>query len=569
MPNFEHRLLLREIEKCDKIPDNSADYAAWITGKNHLDLLRSNEKQEELIILATGITPTFIHTVAVNEDHISPLDQDDLLQWAGNSYSTSASYVYGGDRDDVWIERGSDLGTHTLSYAQQLVFSRTFEGLRGSESITHDILQDYLHLAEAHWHNEERCYGRFDRNGNLEPVVSITAGQSGKVPTLISFRRDSLEKYLAVSRSVLIRMFDFTLFRPNEFKSWGESDEIRVNESESLFYRQKTLPGDCGFVRGVQILRPRRSRQQIFSSIKQRDGDDSARIVEYLTYDIRNQRIVKVSTDPSATTNYFEAKNNTLPFETSPAFFRPEVLIRYKSDREKYSVDDHQIRCRNAWELRYGVNDSGQVHVYIVDLRKLPSPEMIYWESFNEPPKSGLSERTIQTDFLAEWPDDVSPVSEVLSRLRSWKSRDVPWWTVRDEALLENISTPRSGSRQEWGEAFQVLSQLIVEGFVFRDIRATLDGLGIPYKEEEKSLVMIEHCLKFCNLIDRDDRLHGLRQVQLIRSKVVAHSGSSQVKNLSSSALLDHETYAGHFEHICKLVSGELALIQQAFERDP
>ena len=46
--------------------------------------------------------------------------------------------------------------------------------------------------------------------------------------------------------------------------------------------------------------------------------------IEFLAYDWRNRLARRISTDPAATTNYFIAQGNTLPFELSPAFFRPE-----------------------------------------------------------------------------------------------------------------------------------------------------------------------------------------------------------------------------------------------------
>jgi hypothetical protein len=35
----------------------------------------------------------------------------------------------------------------------------------------------------------------------------------------------------------------------------------------------------------------------------------------------------------------------------SPAFFRPEVLLKYKADRDKYTVGERDVSCRAAWHL--------------------------------------------------------------------------------------------------------------------------------------------------------------------------------------------------------------------------
>ena len=43
--------------------------------------------------------------------------------------------------------------------------------------------------------------------------------------TLVSFKREPLEHYLAASGSVLVRMFDFRLLRFDDFTEWPEGPE--------------------------------------------------------------------------------------------------------------------------------------------------------------------------------------------------------------------------------------------------------------------------------------------------------------------------------------------------------
>jgi hypothetical protein len=77
-------------------------------------------------------------------------------------------------------------------------------------------------------------------------------------------------------------------------------------------------------------------------------GQRGRRYVEFIAQDWRNNRLARISTDPAATTNYFEAAKNSLPFEVSPAFFRPDVLLKYKADCDKYTIESRQIHCRAA-----------------------------------------------------------------------------------------------------------------------------------------------------------------------------------------------------------------------------
>lgn len=282
--------------------------------------------------------------------------------------------------------------------------------------------------------------------------------------------------------------------------------------------------------------------------------------VEFVACDWRNKRITNISTDPSATTNYFQTRKNSLPFELSPAFFRSDVLLKYKVDSDKYTVEQRAIHCRGAWTLPdYDVNEAGQVHAYIRDLRNLPYQEQLYWKSYNEEPKSGISKRAFVNHFRGEaWPHH-DPLENVLFIMRNWTKSDLAWWKLSEEGLLERVSTPRTSSRDEWAGAFKDLSKLIIEGFQVRAIRTRLEAMNIAFEEKEKSLALIE------KLLDDERRLDGLRAVQLIRSKVDAHSRGSIAANLANKALQEHETYSAHFENVCRSVVDELKLIEQTF----
>ena len=289
--------------------------------------------------------------------------------------------------------------------------------------------------------------------------------------------------------------------------------------------------------------------------------------VAFIALDWRNKRITDMSTHPSATTNYFQASQNSLPYEVSPAFFRPEVLNKYKADQDKYAVSEvsRTITCRGAWELRtYDINEEGQISTYIRYLRSLPYSEQLYWRSFNEPPKAWISERAFKRDFEGEWSDVVSPLEKVLKIARLWAESGVAWWVLREDALLEIVSTPRTTSRNEWGRAFSDLAKLIIEGLRVDYIRTRLGESGIEFEKDEKSLKLSERFLVAHDVLADDERLFNLRMVQHIRTKVDAHSGGRDARRLAADALLEHETYTAHFESICEGVARELEKIETA-----
>ncbi len=274
--------------------------------------------------------------------------------------------------------------------------------------------------------------------------------------------------------------------------------------------------------------------------------------------------MTKISTDPAATTNYFQAEGNALPFELSPAFFRPEVLLKYKADRDKYTVGERDVSCRAAWHLEaIDVNEAGQVHAYICYLRRLPYEEQLHWLSFNEPPKAGISERAVINDFQGKFVSFVQPLRKVLSIVQRWCNDKVAWWTLRDEKLLERVNTPLTASRDEWAEAYMDLAKLVIEGFETNAIRARLDAAQVPYDKEDKTIVLLEKLLSKTGAAGDVQKLVGLRTVQLLRSKAKGHAGGSEAQQLAQDALMEHGTFANHFQHVCSQVADELETIEK------
>jgi len=566
LPNYEHKKLIEEITNLDEVPADSQPFSEWINAEAHLNFLRENAHANELVIYASG-EYTLIHSVAVPNDRLASVDQRDLMQWSFTPYTSIASYVTGGGSEGVWVERGlTGAGTQTQEDSMQLIFARTFEGWTGPGCTYYELHQEYAHLTGIHWRPEKRAYCRFNEEGDLEYLVTVTSREDkGSDVALVSFKWEPLEEYLAASNASLVRMFDFTLLRYSGFTGWSEGPPQEITESPEFFYRQKVMPGYAAYTRGVQIIRPRRSPQAIFTSIKDRGFEKKEKQhVEFIAYDWRNERVTKISTDPEATTNYFQAGGNALPFELSPAFFKPEVLSRYKADRDKYTVDERDISCRAAWHLeRIDVNEAGQVHAYICYLRRLPYEEQLYWRSFNEDPKSSISERAFINYFQGEFVNFVSPLRKVLSIVQRWREAKVAWWTLRGEELFERVNTPLTDSRDEWAEAFMSLAKLVIEGFETNEIRARLDSVEVPYDKNSGTIMLLEKLLSKTDVAEGVQKLDGLRMVQSLRTKLKGHYGGSEAQKLAQDALKQHETYANHFQHVCEQVADELETIEK------
>ncbi len=549
----------------DTLPADQSAYLSWVRANAHIQFLEENAHSDELVIYAAG-RYTFIHSLLVPRTQLLPLDKADLVSWNCTPFTLAASYVTYGTSREICVDRDGDRGAECLRDATNPIFIRDFEGERGKNRTRIELNQELAHLEGVHWLSEHGSYARYDSSGDLEHVFSITTRADDEI-ALVTCKRSALELYLAATDQSLVRLFDFSLIDHATFVSW-EGDEVFIDSSDTLFYRQR-VTGRSGYTRGVQIVDEQRPRDQIFDDAQARwSGNDQPKeYVEFLAHDWRNQVVTKISTDPIATTNYFEAESNTLPYETSPAFFKPEVLLKYKADKDKYTLSERQISCRAAWHLStYDINDAGQVHTYICYLCHLPYNEQLHWLAHNEPPKANVSERAITTDFKGEFSSSIEPLEALKLLAQEWANQRVPWWNLGEQELLERVSVPVTSSRDEWAESFMDLAKLIVEGFSGREIRKVLERQEIEYEKTDGSIALLKKLVNHASEPAESIELSGLRSVQSLRTSVKGHRGSDKNK-IATDTIKRYGSFAAHFRSVCEDVLEDMKVISETVSR--
>ena len=566
MVSYEHSRIAKLIRQIDARPTDPQGQSSWVRADKHLQLLRDNAGEDEVILYASS-EPTLICAVLTPGADIYPPDCDDLLRWSASPYTGRATYAWSWGASSVRAEYWyNPPGRKSLRRSQNLVFARQMQGT--DYPVSYELLQEFVHAAGIHWLEEQQAYCDIDENGDIQPVVSITAeGQEKERLVLITCKRKHLEQYLAATGNVLVRFFDFMMIADG-FSSWHDGVRERKAEPHFIFSEQCLHPDGHGFTRGTQLLPVTTTRDDLFGDlIDPGSGRAGREHASFIIQDWRNDRVVEVSAAPGETANYFNGEGNELPYELSPAFFRPEVLSKYKADRDKYTIDEERrvISCRGTWELKsVDVNEAGQIHAYLCDLRHLPRQEQLHWKSYNEEPKGTISKRAIENDFRGEWTSYVTPLERVLHTVRGWIRQKPDWWKIDDEDDLRRVNTPVSNSKDEWGTAFLELSKAVIEGFQVTQIRSLLRQRQISFEKDEQSLALLEKLLPAQTGQDQGRRrMEGLRLVWRIRSTLVSHRGGSEADQIARDALSQHRTYRSHFEHICNQVADELELIEQ------
>ena len=506
----------------------------------------------------------FFHSILVSAAEIDNAEPDALIDWRMPAVSWSCDVVEGGGESPyVGFETGHfQLGTKPLRNDQRLVFHRSFSG-REEDKNYFEIAQFLTHAHDLHWIPERRAWCRFDEHGDIDEVVHWLEDDDCNIATCICIDRDVLEKQMSATGSLLVQVFD-SMRKTTDFQGWdpNEEKEITTHDERGLYYR--AYMGQCASkFQGSQIIRPRRTAEQLGICLKQREVQPKD-YESFITWDYKNKRIAKVSCSPKSTVWRLD-ESSSLPSEISPVFFRADVLEKYKSDPDKYQIeDDESISCRNAWHLPFHVSPVGQIQTYLKDLRDLPYSEQLYWRSFNENPKAGISKRAYLVDFKGEFyeePDNLRDLKVVLWEL---PRTGVQWFRLHDPALVTQIHYPLTDANRSWGNVLDLLSKVVVEGLKGSFFKAKVKEGRVKGDSRWASVRWLQEAMKADDIDNEviNEVVRPLYELRELRNKLSAHSEGSEAAKLRSRLRKQHTSPYQHIEYLCGQLLRTLQTLQ-------
>ena len=580
-------------------------YGAWLEQADLIKFLEKNAEEEKTVVYA-NVPGILIFSALVPQDDVDPPDVDDLLEW--NLFPKSApesAHVAREGRSGMRIEPSlTGCGGESLSRGEQLVFDRRLKGVR-ERSCYVEILQKFSHVLDLHQMEERNAWCRLDHRGDIEKVVETIdfssddfgRGSGKKGGRAVLFDRSCLEEYAAMTGTVLVRMFDCDRGSTGGISEY-ETQEIRSPET-GVFYRYGTASDSfASYTRGVQVVPVAISPSEVAGRFRRRyDFDDNRH---------REKFIVSLDFREYQKTDEVVCRSNTL----LPAFFRPEVLSRYKGKRKEYSLEERSVTYtaeppspfpayhekhsfkeraggrRNSWHLEfYDVNEAGQVYTFLRYLSFLPGEEQTYWKSFNEKPKAPVSEPYDEDGIAGK--AGYSPLRNIKNRLRCLQC---PWWKMRHPNVLDRAQYPIPKLKEDWKKEIIHLDQLIVEGFEEKWLRKKAKSLGRSPEPGFRSLKLVEECLIGLGFEDDHTRLIVARR----RSRFPAgfrlsfeeeharlivapfselhdmrnefeHAEGEETLNLTKKAMKDRGGYRAHYRDLAARCDESLKKLVKAF----
>ncbi|NSW82201.1 MAG: hypothetical protein HPY90_02850 [Syntrophothermus sp.] len=476
----------------------------------------------------------FLYSLIVPLKKLGANYVEDLLKW-NSTASSGYGYGYSYSKSEPMpflSEPMEHTGSKILDDSLPVFFLRYFPGYKNREAYV-EINQRISHVLDIHWVEEKHAWCKLNELGEIVPIA-YWVEQDGLI--LCTLQKEELEFYLFLANACLVRVFDVS-----RSLAWAATapenrqDDLYKDEQNEI-YARRTLLGDpynpiASIFRGFQIIRCKKPRAELLLKLK---GEEPRAYASFIIWDWKHGTIREWTSDPKKLGNYFVESD--LPFGTSPAFFKPDVLLRYRQDPSRYKVHDRWIECKGAWSLRYDINAEGQVHVYICDLSHLPYQEQLYWKAFNEPPKAGISLRAFKTDFEGEWDEFYDPLQSLKETLRKFPQQDekgnlCPIWKMpqvpetRDLTFLGYVVTE---SRKEWEDQILALAQILVEGLNASYINKLAEARGCR-DEKLGSIKQLARILEYAALPSDEIKfiIEPLNELWYLRSAIVAHAGGN------------------------------------------
>jgi hypothetical protein len=423
---------------------------------------------------------------------------------------------------------------------EPLVLCRSFLG--GQQS-TIEIAEEFRLFHNLLHDDRNGRYVKFDGNGDEEDVVLVLDNQ-------VRIRLKHLKQFLTIKDMALAVFFDRARFSALAMEDLGlEHESNSVANKDHCYlasiadFRHAGLRKEkkitIGQLLGKKIVLGGRKEQSDFWPY----DDKKKEFAEFIMGSDEDGNDLVYTSDPEALANYF-GKNPGAPHYLTPVHFRPEVLDKYFSNPEKFSVEDGYLRCGGLWGLQMDNNNDKYVVVFLGDLgRDLHYSEQLYWKSFNIQPQGPISQVQWKRGFLAEFadPDKVDlKFKSVLSQFREkWRNR-FGWdllqpFSEKDMHYEKALHLPSKEDHAEFDPQVLALTKLLIDSLNEVEIEKALPNSSLGMKGISK----LAEFLNVNGVQGYETHVRFLRDLQDLRSTGVGHRKGKNYEKAARAFDLD------------------------------
>lgn len=416
-----------------------------------------------------------------------------------------------------------------------------------------ELSQDFrvlLNMHDRYVSPTEHCFVVDNENGDWEKVAEIK-GETIRIKLTI------LRKYLALRRMNLLLFFDEMRFSQQSFQELGLTPIMnQIVKDDDYIYNYSSLV-NChadsnksgGWIMGKCVLRYR-EKDYNRDSFDQDDGQYAEFIYDY---DDEGEPMSH-SCKKETLSNYFVA-NGDNPLEMTPIFFKKEVLDKYYSNPNKYTVSDGAVGCEGSWSLHIDNDHRNYVIVPLVYLGNLDYSEQLYWKGYNVSPEREMGfSKTAYTRWIeGKFCDPTFPDLQFKYRFKQFNKK---WekqfgWPLflplidEDEHRYKTLHClTTENNHSDFDEQILSMTKLVVDSLNQKCLQSEIDDSNpdielylkqkdISSSTELKAGIDKLQAFIFSKGMKCPDMVDFLRKVQSLRSNSVAHRKSNKRKDLA------------------------------------
>lgn len=416
-----------------------------------------------------------------------------------------------------------------------------------------ELSQDFrvlLNMHDRYVSPTEHCFVVDNENGDWEKVAEIK-GETIRIKLTI------LRKYLALRRMNLLLFFDEMRFSQQSFQELGLTPVMnQIVKDDDYIYSYSSLV-NChadgnksgGWIMGKCVLRYREKDYNRDSF----DQDDRQYAEFIYDYDDEGEPMSH-SCKKEFLSNYFVA-NGDNPLEMTPIFFKKEVLDKYYSNPNKYTVSDGAVGYEGSWSLYIDNDHRNYVIVPLVYLGNLDYSEQLYWKGYNVSPERDMGfSKTAYTRWMeGNFCDPMFPDLQFKHRFKQFNKK---WekqfgWPLflplidEDEHRYKTLHClTTENNHSDFDEQILSMTKLVVDSLNQKCLLSEIDDSNTEvesFLKERKVTSSLElkagidkfQAFIFSKGMKCPDMVNFLRKVQSLRSNSVAHRKSNKRKDLA------------------------------------
>lgn len=451
-------------------------------------------------------------------------------------------------------------------YIEHIVNQRDFYEIKPAYS---ELVDEFVLLNNLYLDKNTDIYYCIKNNGICEEVAKVTDN------TNVFIKLKYLIKYATAKQMALLLFFDIRTklngtFKENKLNKFCEN----YNEDNlvySIWGDENTFSNHLfSVLMGKKIILPK-SIEECGYWPYDKKNDYEEFIIGINEY---GDNILYTS-NPDKLSNYFGA-NEGAPHYLTPIFFKKEVLQKYYSHNDIYTIEDSRLSCKSLWSLSIDNHHNDVVSVYLGDLgRDLPIEEQPHWKSYNIVYDKGISKVQFKRDFccIPTNPEiaDLKFKTDFSYFQKQWHNK-FGWYlflplTSDDEYNFNNIHIPIVNTQDEFDNLVLSLVKTIIDSINEKELKNLLKDTSDKKsgKELKGSISILERWFEEKKLIGYTTHIEFLRNLQNLRSSGTGHRKGSNYDKISKEFNLNAESYINVFDSILEKTNIFLSYLNNTF----